>query len=131
MKQISVVSEDKPGVVALISEVLANHQININSLDAETFGQWAVTLVTVDKYDEALRALRSETTYRILTEDVILVRIEDRPGALAKLARLFRDRGINIRSMRIIQRGANDSAVAISTDKTKEALELVKDILIS
>ncbi len=131
MKQISVVSEDKPGVVAQISEVLAHHQININSLDAETFGQWAVTLVTVDKYDEAVRALRSETNFRILTEDVILVRIEDRPGALAKLARLFRDQGINIRSMRIIQRGVNDSAVAISTDKTKEALELVKDILIS
>ncbi|HBC56248.1 MAG TPA: hypothetical protein DCZ03_03710 [Gammaproteobacteria bacterium] len=131
MKQISVVSEDKPGVVAQISEVLAHHHININSLDAETFGQWAVTLVTVDKYDEAVRALRSETNFRILTEDVILVRIEDRPGALAKLARLFRDQGINIRSMRIIQRGVNDSAVAISTDKTKEALELVKDILIS
>ena len=131
MKQISVVSEDKPGVVAEISEVLGNHQININSLDAETFGQWAVTLITVDKYDEAVRALRSETSFRVLTEEVILVRIEDRPGALAKLARRFRDHGINIRSMRIIQRGANDSAVAISTDRTEEALELVKDILIS
>lgn len=131
MKQISIVSENKAGIVAKITEILASNNINIESIDAETFGNSAVTILTVDRYDDALRALRGLRGMKAITEDAILIRLEDQPGALAKIAKRFQDANINIRSLRFVRRDANYAIVAISTDRTDEALALVKDILVS
>jgi hypothetical protein len=130
MKQITIISEDHPGVVAEISEALAAAGVNIETLAAESIDNSAVTILTVDKYDEALRAL-SQTHLKAISEDAIVVKLDDRPGELANLTRRFRDAKINLRSIRIIRRDAGKSFVAISTERTDEAMALVDDVLIA
>ena len=131
MKQISVIARNRAGLVAEISALLASHGINIDSLDAESVDSNAVVVLTVSEYDEAFRLLQEMQDVSVVSEDAILVRLTDRPGALAEVARRFSEAGISIRSMRIIERGPEQSLVAISADRTDEALELVKDLLIS
>jgi len=131
VKQISVISKNRPGVVAEISQTLARESINIDSLVSEAIEDNAITILTVDHYDKALRALQNLAGMRVVTEDVILVKLEDRPGALAELALRFKNAGISLNSLRIIERGEQQSLVAISTERTGEALDLVKEMLIS
>ncbi len=131
MKQISVVSRKRPDVVAEISQALARQAINIETLVSETIGDNAVTTLTVDRYDDALSALQQLPETRVVTEDAILVRLEDRPGALAELALRFKDAGIALRGLHIIERGEKQCLAAVSVDRTDEALALVKDLLIS
>ena len=130
MKQITIVSESRPGVMAEIAEALAVAGVNIESLDAESMGTSGVIILTVDKYDEALRAL-ARTPFHAISEDAIVVRLEDKPGELARVMRRFKDAQINLRSIHIIRRDAGKSIVAISTRRTEEAKELVKDLLVS
>jgi len=130
MKQITIVAKDHPGLMADISELMLKAGVNIESLDAEQVGARAAIVMTVDRYDTALQALRS-AHFQAVTEDAILVKLEDHPGALAAIARRFKDAGINLRSIRSLSRDAGTSIVAISTERTKEAMELVKDVLIS
>jgi hypothetical protein len=130
MKQITIVTQDRPGLVADISEVLTAAGVNIESLVAEQVGALATVIMTVDNYDSALRAI-SKMPLSAVTEDAILVRIDDRPGALAGIARRFKDAGVNMRSIRILCRDGGRAIVAISTDRTAEALALVRDVLIS
>ena len=129
MKQIVVVCETKEGLVAEIAETMAERGINIESIDAEESGNIDVVTLTVDKYDEALQALL-DIGINAVTEDVVLLRMPDRPGALATVAKRFKDNKIHLRSIRLIHREGGEAIVAVSMDRTDEAMKLVREFMI-
>jgi hypothetical protein len=131
MKEITVITEDRPGVMADVSEVLAKAGINIESVDAESLGTNAVLRLLVDRYQDALGAL-TRAGFHALTEDAILVRLDDKPGGLAQIARRFKDAGVNLRSVRLVCRDTREgkAIVAIAAERTDEVIALVKDVLI-
>ena len=131
MRQITIIAENRIGLLAEVSEALASGNINIETLDAEGVDNYGILILTVDKYDEALQLINKIPHIRAITEDAILIRLLDKPGALAKIAKRFKDSNINLRSIRILRRDTGHSLVAISAERTKDALELVKDVLIS
>jgi histidine decarboxylase len=130
LQQISVVSEARPNVIAELIEALAASEINIETLDSQTFGGTVVAILTVDCYDDALRAL-AVAGFPAVGEDALLVRVDDRPGALATLARRFHQANIPLHSVRIVRRAEGWGVVALSTPRTEEALALVRDELIA
>ena len=130
MKQITIVGENDPGLLARVSEMLAALGVNIETLDAQTVDGHGVLIFTVDRYDEALVALRDAGSPAV-SEDAIIIRIADEPGALAKISRRFQEAGIRLRSVRIIRRREGYGLVALSTERTERALDLVRDVLIS
>ncbi|OHB66317.1 MAG: hypothetical protein A2V70_03620 [Planctomycetes bacterium RBG_13_63_9] len=117
-------------MLAEVSEAMAAAGVNIETLDAETIGGAGVLRLTVDRYDVALRAL-SKTPFHAISEDAIVVQLEDRPGELARIMRRFKEANINLRSVRIIRRGDGTSIVAVDTPRTDEAKELLKDVMVS
>ncbi len=131
MRQITIIAENRVGLLAEISQALAARNINIETLDAEGIENHGILILTVDKYDEALQVINSIPRIRAITEDAILIRLSDKPGALAEIAKRFKDSNINLRSIRILRRDNDQSLVAISAERTKDAIELVKDVLIS
>ena len=130
MKQISIVVQNKPGVLAEITELMGEHKINITDIEAETFGETGVVVMSVDQYDAALKILRN-ASFRAITEDSLLLKLQDEPGALAKIAKRFSEANINIRSIHIVSREGGNSIVAVSTERTEEAMKLVEDILVA
>jgi hypothetical protein len=131
MKQISIVVDEQPSFpLADITELMAAHNINIDTIGAETVGDSSVVVMTVNKYDLALRALR-DASYHAITEDCLLIKVKDEPGALAKIARRFKDADLHIRSFHIISRNSDTSIAALSTERTESALQLVQDILVA
>lgn len=131
MKHITIVAPNRLGVVADISSALARHDINIESMDAETFGESGVVILSVDRYDAALSALQALPGLRVISEEAIVIRLKNEPGALARIAERFRGAGINLRSLRFVHREDEYGLVAISTERTEEALALVRDVLVA
>lgn len=131
MKQLSIITENRLGVVTQISEALAAKNINIESLDAKLAGHQVIIVLNVDQYDKALHVIHQLNNMQIVTEDAILVKLTNEPGALAKIARRFTNAGIGLRSIRFIQRDEYFGLVAICTDRTEESLQLVADVLVS
>jgi histidine decarboxylase len=130
MKQITIVAADHPGLAADIAETLSTAGVNIDTLTAEAIGGTMVAILTVDKYDEALRALAARR-FQAITEDALVIRIDDKPGELARITHRFKDANINIRSIRFVRREGGKAMVAIATERTDEAMELVRDTLVS
>src|SRR5438270_558139 len=85
MKQLTVLVPNETGVAAAVAGVLAQRGVNIEEFDIEGVENLGVIVLTVDKYDEALRALRDHG-FRAITQDTLLVRLVDKPGALAAAA---------------------------------------------
>ena len=136
MKQITILAENKKDLMADVTQLLANAGVDIDSITGDNYGEQAIVTVTVRNYAAALNAIEKRADLQVMSEDALLVRINDELGALAKLSRRFADAGINIRSIRFVERHLDDNdhghaLVAIATERTEEALELVRDILVS
>ena len=129
MKQLTVLVPNRPGQVAAITEALALHGINVESFDVESHGADGLIVLTVDRYDEALRAL-SDAGFRAVTQDTLLIRIEDKPGALAMIAVRLKDAGLDLRSMHIVRRGGDASIVSLVASDNAAAAAVLRDVLI-
>jgi hypothetical protein len=84
------------GSLATLAEEMSRENINIEGLCAlEHNGSVIFHLLTTDKA-ATTRAI-SKVGYKVTREtEVIVERVEDRPGMLAKVTRRFADAGINL-----------------------------------
>ena len=130
MKQIVIVSEDRPAVVAEIAEAMGAAGVNIEFLDAEVVGASKIVVLTVDQYDAALKAL-AQTSLQAISEDALVIRLPDRPGELARVTQRLRESEIDVRSIRIIRREGGTGIVAVATDKNDEARKVLAEVLVS
>lgn len=129
MKQLTVLVPNEPGQLAKITEILANAGINIEDFDVESHGSDGLISLTVDQYDEAMKTLR-DAGYRTVTQDTLLIRLEDRPGALAAIAVRLKDAGLDLRSMHIIRRVDNISIASLVCNDNAKAAAVLQDVLI-
>lgn len=130
MREISVVVDNHPGILADITEVLAQANINIESIDGAAADLHGVIHLEVDRYDEALIVLR-DAGFSAITEDALLISLKDESGALARCAARFKDADLNIRSLRIVRRENGCALVTLVTDDNQRAKELVADVLVT
>lgn len=128
MKRITVVVPDRKGLIADLSELLEKGGINIVSIHAaEEHGTAYVSLET-DRYDDTLALLR-DSEYQAVPEEVLVIRVEDKPGGLARISRKLSEADISIRGMTMLQRANGWCAVAVATDKNNLARETLGDIV--
>ena len=124
MKRIIVVARNEVGVLADITRTLADEGINIETISAEALQEKGVITLTTDAYDNALRVL-TNAGFKTLSDDSLVLRLVDEPGALAKVAEKFKAAGVNIQSLHIIERKAGHALVAMSADDRAKAETLV------
>ena len=124
MNRILVMAKNEVGVIADISKALADAGINIETISAEGVNHKGVITLTTDAYDEALHAL-THAGFKTVSDDSLLLRLVDEPGALAKVAEKFKVAGVNISSLHIVDRRDGFSIVALSADDRAKAETLV------
>ena len=115
MARIIVMAKNEVGVIADISRALADSNINIETISVEALGEKGAISLTTDDDDGALLALTT-AGFKTVSDDSLLVRLRDEPGALAKVAERLKLAGINIQSLQIVDRREDYTTVAIVTD---------------
>ena len=120
MPRIIVMAKNEVGVIADISRVLADSDINIETISTEALDDKGTISLTTDDYDGALRAL-TDAGFKTVTDDSLLVSLRDEPGALAKVAEKLKQGGVNIQSLHIVNRRGDYTTVAILTDDRSKA----------
>ena len=113
MERIVIMARNETGVIADIAGALANAGVNIESLDTERTGEQGIVTLTTNDTDRALLALK-DAGFRAATDDSLIFRLPDEPGALARVAKRFRDAGLNIQSLHILDRRAGRTVVALT-----------------
>ena len=124
MNRIIVLAKNEVGVIADISRTLADEGINIETINAEGLDEKGAITLTTDANDAALQAL-TNAGFKTLSDDSLVFRLRDEPGALAMVAERFRDAGVNIQSLHIVERRGGHTIVALSTDDRVKAETLV------
>jgi hypothetical protein len=129
MKYIMIIHKDRKGLVAEISELLGQHHINIDQINANSeTGFASIKLFTSDN-DLALSIL-TEADFKAVPDENILVRIDDVPGALGRISRTLSESNINIRGITMIEQNQGSNIVAIVTDQDAKARKILKEALV-
>ena len=95
-KDLTVALEDRPGALAELGEATGRAGINIEGLCAVPAAGGALAHVLVEDPGGARRALE-DAGFTVRDErDVVVVDVEDRPGAVGEVARRAAEGGVNL-----------------------------------
>ena len=95
--QLTISLKSKTGVLAELARTLADAGVNIISLSAEAVAGRGKIRVIVNDAVKARRALR-RGKYRVSEEPAFVVRLRNKPGALARVAGKLAKARVNIKS---------------------------------
>ena len=124
MDRIIVMVKSEVGVIAGITAAIADAGVNILTINTENSGETGIVIIITDDNDAALQALTT-AGFRAVIDDVLVIRLPDEPGALAKVAEKFKTAGVNIQSLHILDRHGDYTTVALSADDREMAEALV------
>ncbi len=95
-KDLTVMLEDRPGTLAALGEALGKAGVNIEGLcGVPSEGKGAIH-VLVEDGAAAKRALEAAKFHVHEERDVLVLKMEDRPGELGRVCRKLADAGVNI-----------------------------------
>ena len=117
-------SKDRIGLLADVSQALAEKNINIESVSVETSGRTAIIRIVTNQEKKADSVLEN-AGFKPVGADVLVVRLVDRPGELAKTTRLLADNRINIENVFLLNKEGRESVFALRVSDYQKAKKLL------
>jgi len=96
MRDFTLIPDDEPGVLARLGEVAGRAGIQVLGLSALTGEGRGVVHVLVEDPEAALAVLTEAGFDVRAAREVLVVPLEDRPGALGAVCRRLADAGVNV-----------------------------------
>lgn len=124
IKQITVVAEDRIGLLADVSYILGKARINIESLSVEVRGSKCIVDLGV-KDDKKASTLLSNNGYQVLQPDVMVVKIKDEPNQMAQFTSRLAKEKVRIISMGLITKEGGYDTFALQVDHPGKAKRLL------
>lgn len=122
-KDLVIIPDDKPGVLARLGECLGEAGVNIEACSAFTGGGKGVVHLLVDDADAAIQALGDAGFDVKAARRVAVKKLDNQPGALGAACRQLADADVNVEQAYF----ANDNHLVLvcdDVDKAKDVLGL-------
>jgi len=111
VKEISVFLKNIPGQLQKVADKLSSHNINIRGMTVEELELYSIVRLICDDNENARRIL--EEDFQVGSREVLEVNIENKPGALAMLAKVLGSGEVNIEYCYVALSEKGDSTVLI------------------
>jgi len=121
MTEFVVQMDNRPGMLASLTEALAEAGVNIEALAAFGFDGEGIIRLVVDDAALARRTLR-DSGLAAVENTVLTTYLPHAPGQLAQIARRLADSGVNIDAVYVINSSADGIELAIAVDQPETAL---------
>ncbi len=125
--QISVFVENKPGRIERVTEFLMKANVNIRAITVMGTFEYGVIKLLVDKPDVAYEALRAQGISSHKRE-IIAILMDDRPGGLNRIAKVFGKKKINIDdAYGFVIEDKKRAVLVVDVGKIQEAEKVLKE----
>lgn len=125
---MTVVTSDRLGLLADITELLESSEVRIESLFAEASKGAAVLRLCTRDIAKAKQVL-TKAGYAPVDSRVLVVRLSDKPGELSVVSRLLADNAVNIFNLYLLSQQKNERLFALETTDNEAAKEILEDYL--
>jgi len=129
MKQLTILTENKPGILAKVASLLGGQGVNMESITAETFADSAIIHVITSDFNTA-KSLVEKNGFKTVDSEILLFEIIDRPGELGKVATYLANEGINIENIYLLSRKKDKAVLAMKLNDPVKAKQLFKNYLV-
>ena len=119
-KDLTIMLKSQPGTLSQISALLGKMGINIEGIAGMQAPDKDVIHLLLEDPEKA-KALLEKEGINATIRDVLVVDVEDRPGALGKIAQKLADAGINITLAYLTTR----CKLALCVDRYEKAREIL------
>lgn len=130
MKPITIVSDDKVGLLADISYVLSKARINIDSINVDVVAGKAIITLSVSDTDKGKSVLEA-SGYKVEETNTVVIKMPDKPGELSKITAMLSKEGINIENVHMLSKDGKMTVLSVTLDKPKKAAALLKEYLVA
>jgi hypothetical protein len=123
-KEFSVKLANKSGELARVTEIMQKDGVNIRSISTEPKAE-AVRMVTSDA--EKTRKSLSQSNVQFSERNLLVAKLEDKPGELARISGALAKEGINIDAAYMLDKDSKHVHVALAVsdeDKARTILNL-------
>jgi hypothetical protein len=126
VKQISAWVENRPGTLGAVADALGAKKVDIRAFLAASLDGKGFVRVVVDRPAVARKVFESQG-WKTTVDELVEVRIPDRPGALARVADRLGGAGINIHYGYVgTARSAREVSLFLSVDDPTAALRILR-----
>jgi hypothetical protein len=95
MTQLSIAMENAPGQLGRVCRALAQANVNIRGISVSDATDISTIRLLVNDVPAAKKVLR-EAGVQFVSQEVLVLDLEDKPGALEKVASRLGEAGVNI-----------------------------------
>ena len=121
LEEIIVASDDRPGLLAEIGELLGNAGVNIETLSAFHSDGTGVVHLVVDDGDDVGEMLTQNGFKVEGSRAVLTATLDDRPGELGRYCRRLASQGVAISAAYIAKRGGGETELIFAVDDLEAA----------
>lgn len=130
MKILTIVEQNRPGLLAEVATRLEQLGVNVLNINVEASGDQAVITLQAEPY-ERCHALMVDAGYQVFTSNHLLVRVEDQPGSLGEITRRLANVEVDIRNVHVVFRDGRHSILALETDNPYRAGQILEDLRVT
>ncbi len=125
MRELTIVTENKVGALADICEALGNNGINISSISAHGYREMGVVRLVTSDETSAKHALE-KLGMKVMAGDLLVVKVSDKPGELAKLTRKLANSDVNIEGIYLLGKSNGHLEIGVSADDNQKAFGAIR-----
>ena len=122
-KEFSVKLANRSGELARVTEVLQKDGVNIRSISTE-HGAEVVRIVASDP--ETARKSLSQANMQFSERNLLVAKLEDKPGELARISAALAKEGINIDAAYMLYKDSKHVHVALAVSDEDKARNILK-----
>ena len=124
MTQLSIAMENAPGQLGRVCRALAQANVNIRGIAVSDATDISTIRLLVNDVPAAKKALR-EAGVQFVSQEVLVLDLEDKPGALEKVASRLGEAGVNIHYLYGTGQSGQKSVMVLrvsDVDRARQAL---------
>jgi len=126
VKQLTVMMENRPGALAELCTEMAKVAVNISAIHSGEGGPFVPVRLVVS-HPEAAKRVCQALKLHYVEQDVVAVKVADRPGSLGKITRKLSEKGVNIEYVYgSIGRSATQAMIVLGVSDIHAAARVVK-----
>jgi hypothetical protein len=130
MKALTIIADDKVGLLADISYILSKGRVNIDSVNVDVISGKAIITLGLSDITKGKSVLET-SGYNVEGGEAVVVKIPDQPGELGRITAILSKEGISIENVHTLSKDGKNTVLSIRTDKPKRVMTLLKDYLIT
>jgi len=127
MKSVTIVSDDRVGLLADISYILGKSAINIDGLSVDVVGGKAVISLEVKDPRRASEVLHSNG-FSTTSLDSIIIKVSN--DAVDEITEMLAGEKVQVKELSSLSSDAADSIYALSVDKPRKAAKMLSAFIL-